>query len=86
MDESDQFINKVNKEIVKTQRVVTREAEEQLKNLVELYEIKTKSTKAKMILDNWSLYLPMFWQLVPPSEDSTALTNIKHSAFNAVIY
>ena len=86
LDENNEFTNKVNKEIVKVQKISTKEGEEQLKNIIELYEIKTKSTKAKSILDNWSLYLPRFWQLVPPSENSTALTNIQHSAFSAISY
>ena len=86
LDEDSQFLAKVNQQIVKTQRIITREGEEQLKNIIELYEIKTKSTKAKIILDNWRLYLPMFWQIVPPSEDATPLTNIKHSAFRAISY
>lgn len=86
LDENNQFTNKVNKEIVNVQRIGTKEGEEQLKNIIELYEIKTKSTKAKRILDNWSLYLPMFWQIVPPSEDSNALTNIEYSAFTAISY
>ena len=86
LDEDNQFTNKVNREIVKAQQVVTKEGEEQLKNIIEMYEIKTKSLKAKKILDNWSLYLPKFWQIVPPSEDATALTNIQYSAFSALSY
>lgn len=86
LDEDGQFVSKVNREIVSTQQVITREAEEQLKNIIELYEIKTKSIKAKTILDDWKLYLPMFWQIIPPSEDSTPLTNIKYSAFRAISY
>nr|YP_010904026.1 glutamate synthase [Caulacanthus ustulatus]WCH57277.1 glutamate synthase [Caulacanthus ustulatus] len=84
LDEDNDFISKVNNEIVTVQRVITREGEEQLKNLVELYEIKTKSVKAKKILDNWKYYLNLFWQIVPPSENSTSLTNIKYSSFNAI--
>ena len=86
LDEDDQLTSKINNEIVRFQKVLTREAEEQLKNIIELYEIKTKSPKAKRILDNWLLYLPMFWQLVPPSEDNTPLTNFKYSAFNPMSY
>nr|YP_009295726.1 ferredoxin-dependent glutamate synthase [Mastocarpus papillatus]AOL58210.1 ferredoxin-dependent glutamate synthase [Mastocarpus papillatus] len=84
LDEDNTLISKVNKEIVKCQKIITKESEEQLKNIIELYEIKTKSVKAKNILDNWSSYLYMFWQIVPPSEDSTPFTNIKYSAFNAI--
>nr|AOM64563.1 ferredoxin-dependent glutamate synthase [Riquetophycus sp.] len=84
LDEDRQLISKINQEIIKPQKIMTREGEEQLKNIIELYEIKTKSTKAKRILDNWSLYLPLFWQIVPPSEENTAFTNLKYSSFSAI--
>nr|YP_009398407.1 glutamate synthase [Lophocladia kuetzingii]ARW67593.1 glutamate synthase [Lophocladia kuetzingii] len=84
LDESDDFISKVNLEIVKVQRVVTKEAEEQLKEIIELYEIKTKSIKAKEILDNWKQYLLRFWQIVPPSEEKTSLTNLEYSSYRSI--
>nr|YP_009774131.1 ferredoxin-dependent glutamate synthase [Caulacanthus okamurae]QIZ74748.1 ferredoxin-dependent glutamate synthase [Caulacanthus okamurae] len=84
LDEDNDLISKLNNEIVKAQRVITREGEEQLKNLIELYEIKTKSNKAKRILDNWKYYLNLFWQIVPPSENSTSITNVEFSSFNAI--
>nr|Q06434.1 RecName: Full=Ferredoxin-dependent glutamate synthase; AltName: Full=Fd-GOGAT [Antithamnion sp.]CAA79809.1 ferredoxin [Antithamnion sp.] len=68
LDEDNTLKNKLNTEIVKAQRLLTKESEEQLKNIMELYEIKTKSEKAKLILDNWSQYLAKFYQIVPPSE------------------
>ena len=85
LDEDNTLISKINREIVKYQRVITKEGEDQLKNIIELYEIKTKSVKAKNILDNWQKYLGMFWQIVPPSESSTPLTNLKYSSFNAIL-
>lgn len=84
LDDDNSFVSKVNKEIVMVQRVITREGEEQLKNIIELYEIKTKSAKARIILNNWSRYLQMFWQVVPPSEKSNAFTNLEHSEFSAI--
>uniref|UniRef100_UPI00300262E1 glutamate synthase n=1 Tax=Anunuuluaehu liula TaxID=3049639 RepID=UPI00300262E1 len=84
LDEDNTIIQKINKEIVKYQRLITKESEEQLKNIIELYEIKTKSIKAKSILDNWESYINMFWQIVPPSENATSLTNINYSAFKAI--
>nr|QCI06091.1 glutamate synthase [Dicranema revolutum] len=86
LDENDTLVSKVNHEIVKVQRIITKEGEEHLKNIIELYEIKTKSSKAKKILDNWDYYLSLFWQIVPPSESSTPLTNMKFSSFNLISY
>nr|QCI04710.1 glutamate synthase [Bornetia secundiflora] len=84
LDEDNHLLSKLNKEIVKAQRVLTKEAEEQLKNMIELYEIKTKSLKAKKILDNWESYLDIFWQIVPPSENNNCLTNIEYSNYRTI--
>ena len=84
LDEVGDLKSKVNSEIVKVQKIITREAEEQLLRTVELYEIKTKSIKARYILDNWQIYLPMFRQIVPPSEDSTSLTDPKYSSYASI--
>jgi len=81
LDEYSDLSDKVNLEIVNVQQLVTREAEEQLLGLIELYEIKTKSIRARYILNNWSKYLPMFKQIVPPSERKTALTDIEYSPY-----
>lgn len=32
---------------------------------------KTGSIKGAAILKEWDTYLPLFWQLVPPSEEDT---------------
>ena len=85
LDEDNSLIDKLNKEIVRAQRINTMEGEAQLKNLIELYEIKTKSHKARLILDSWQETLPKFWQIVPPSEENTALTNIEHSVDVSII-
>nr|YP_010903230.1 glutamate synthase [Hypnea cornuta]WCH55683.1 glutamate synthase [Hypnea cornuta] len=84
LDEDNDILSKVNHEIINPQRIMTQEAEEQLKNIIELYEIKTKSNKAKNILNNWGYYLNMFWQMVPPSESLSRLTNIEYSSFCAI--
>ncbi len=65
LDEDGSFLAKVNPEIVKTQRVITPAGEQQLKELLELHRNRTGSQKAKTILENWSEYLPKFWQVVP---------------------
>lgn len=84
LDENQDFLAKVNQEIVKVQRVLTREGEKQLLDLVKLYAQDTKSDKARKILSQWNHFLPMFWQLVPPSEASTVMTNTALSAFESL--
>ncbi|HEY9874797.1 MAG TPA: hypothetical protein V6D12_15270, partial [Candidatus Obscuribacterales bacterium] len=48
---------------------------QQLKELIQLHAERTGSAKAKMILANWSDYLPKFWQVVPPSEADSPEAN-----------
>nr|YP_009295371.1 ferredoxin-dependent glutamate synthase [Dasya binghamiae]AOH77383.1 ferredoxin-dependent glutamate synthase [Dasya binghamiae] len=85
LDTDNSLLSKINMEIVKVQKILTKEAEEQLKNMIELYEIKTKSVKAKQILDNWHIYLDAFWQIVPPSEENIALTNLEYSSYSSLL-
>nr|YP_009654325.1 Glutamate synthase [Pleurostichidium falkenbergii]QCH39612.1 Glutamate synthase [Pleurostichidium falkenbergii] len=89
LDEHDNsnsnFISKVNLEIVKVQRVLTQESEESLRDIIELYEIKTKSFKAKEVLDNWQNCINRFWQIVPPSEQNTPFTNIEYSSYSSIL-
>nr|YP_009297017.1 ferredoxin-dependent glutamate synthase [Ceramium japonicum]AOM66360.1 ferredoxin-dependent glutamate synthase [Ceramium japonicum] len=85
LDEDNTILSKLNNEIVQAQRIQTQEGEDQLKSLLELYEIKTKSLKAKFILDNWVTYLNKFWQLVPPSEQNMSFTNIAYSEYQNII-
>nr|AIA21404.1 ferredoxin-dependent glutamate synthase [Pyropia kanakaensis] len=79
LDEDDNFIDRVNSEIVKVQRIVTKAAEQQLRNLIENHAVKTGSLKAHTILEKWNSYLPQFWQVVPPSEANIAETNPAYS-------
>lgn len=71
LDDDDTLIPKVNKEIVKIQRVTAPVGQMQLKSLIEAHVEKTGSTKGSAILSEWETYLPLFWQLVPPSEEDT---------------
>ncbi|XP_077218051.1 ferredoxin-dependent glutamate synthase, chloroplastic-like [Tasmannia lanceolata] len=71
LDEDDTLIPKVNKEIVKIQRVTASAGQMQLKSLIEAHVEKTGSNKGSAILREWEAYLPLFWQLVPPSEEDT---------------
>lgn len=75
LDEDGNFPTLVNPEIVKVQRVITPAGEAQLKSLMEAHVAHTGSAKAQRILDNWSEYLPKFWQVVPPSEADSPEAN-----------
>jgi glutamate synthase (ferredoxin) len=71
LDEDGSFAAKVNPEIVSIQRVVSPAGEAQLKDLVTAHGVRG-SLKAKRILENWAEFLPLFWQVVPPSEAGSA--------------
>ncbi len=71
LDESGNFPAKVNPEIVKLQRVTSAIGAAQLKQLITAHHERTGSAKAAMILEQWERYLPLFWQVVPPSEANT---------------
>ena len=75
LDEDGSFPAKVNPEIVKIQRVITPAGEQQLKELIQAHVDRTRSPKAQAILANWSTFLPLFWQVVPPSEKDSAEAN-----------
>lgn len=75
LDEDGSFPAKVNLEIVKLQRVIAPEGEQQLKDLITAHANRTGSPKAKNILENWSEFLPQFWQVVPPSEANSPEAN-----------
>ena len=84
LDEKDDLLQKVNQEIVKIKKVNTYEGEQQLYKLINLYRQDTGSFQANKIINAWQEYLPKFWQLVPPSEMSSAITNIAFSSFEAL--
>jgi glutamate synthase (ferredoxin) len=75
LDEDGSFPALVNPEIVKLQRVMTAAGEQQLQELIQAHAQRTSSARAKLILENWSEYLPLFWQLVPPSEADGSQAN-----------
>lgn len=56
---------------MKIQRVTAPVGQMQLKSLIEAHVEKTGSSKGAAILKDWDKYLPLFWQLVPPSEEDT---------------
>merc|ERR1712032_226166 len=70
------FINKVNPEIVKVQRLSTLEGEAQLKHMIERHFELTGSERADYILGNWDEEKSKFWQVYPPSESKTAVVTM----------
>lgn len=75
LDESGDFEDKVNTEIVALQRVITPAGQQQLKSLIEAHAAKTGSSKAKALLASWDASLAKFWQAVPPAEKNTPEVN-----------
>jgi len=75
LDEDGSFVKKINPEIVKMQRIQTKAGEEQLKELIAAHAERTGSQKAEKILGDWETYLAKFWQIVPPSEADSPLSN-----------
>ncbi|NET02297.1 MAG: glutamate synthase large subunit [Sphaerospermopsis sp. SIO1G1] len=75
LDEEGSFPECVNQTIVSIQRVVSEAGAKQLRDLIQAHCDRTGSAKAQLILQNWSEYLPKFWQVVPPSEADSAEAN-----------
>lgn len=44
---------------------------------------KTGSGKGAAILEEWDKYLPLFWQLVPPSEEDSPEASADYDATSA---
>ena len=84
LDEEETLLPKINQEIVSIKRINTREGEQQLLNLINLFKKETNSVRAKNIINQWHKFLPMFWQLVPPSEMDNPVANIAFSSFEAL--
>jgi glutamate synthase (ferredoxin) len=84
LDEDGSFPDLVNRGIVKVQRVMTAAGEKQLQDLIKAHSDRTGSPKAKTILQNWSEFLPKFWQLVPPSEADSPEANAEQKQLSTV--
>lgn len=84
LDEEENLLSRINQQIVSPQRIVTREGENQLLALIRLHRRITGSVKANHVLEKWTDFLPMFWQLVPPSEVNTPIVNNTLSSFEAL--
>ena len=84
LDEDNNLLPKINTEIVKLQKIKTQEGEAQIKDLLLMHVQKTGSIKAQKILDAWSEYINLFWQIVPPSEVDHPITNLSLSSYQAL--
>ena len=84
LDEEDNLLPKINKQIVNVKRVDTYEGEQQLLKLIHLFKEETGSIKATNVIKSWDRFLPKFWQLVPPSEVNNPVTSIAFSSFKAL--
>ncbi len=71
LDIDGKFSERLSQEVLKVQKVSAAAGESQLKELVQSSYDHTGSSRAKEVLDNWSTYLPKFWQVVPPSEQNS---------------
>jgi glutamate synthase (ferredoxin) len=78
LDEDGSLAQKVNKEIIKIQRVQTPAGAAQLQSLISNHVERTGSPKGKQILAHWDTYLPQFWQAVPPSEAESEQVKSPH--------
>jgi glutamate synthase domain-containing protein 3 len=65
LDEEGDFRTRVNQELVGLEQVTTPEYIELLEAMIRRHMELTGSRRAKRILDEWRLYLPKFWKVVP---------------------
>jgi glutamate synthase (ferredoxin) len=72
-DADGSFEAKINREIVKVQRLTTVEGEAQLKAMIERHYQLTGSDRADDLLNNWEEEKGKFWQIYPPSEARSLL-------------
>nr|QUE28028.1 GltB [Sahlingia subintegra] len=85
LDLEDNLLEKINKEIVKVQKVITKSGEEELYNLIKKHAEKTNSVNTQKILNNWSSYRTKFLQLVPPSESQSARTSLDYKETQTIM-
>jgi len=81
-DADGSFVERLNTEIVKVQRIPNHDAESQLKSMIVKHFEKTGSLKAKMILSNWEVEKQKFWQVYPPSEAKTIFVSPSQTISN----
>jgi glutamate synthase (ferredoxin) len=74
-ENSDAFLQRVNPETVKVQRIITEQGSTQLKQMVAEHARLTGSVKAKILLEDWASSVKRFWQIYPASEANSPITN-----------
>lgn len=65
LDEEGDFRTHVNQELVGLEQVTTPDSIELLEAMIRRHHELTDSRRAKRILDDWRLYLPRFWKVMP---------------------
>ncbi|MFQ5896190.1 MAG: glutamate synthase-related protein, partial [Nitrospinota bacterium] len=65
LDETGDFPEKVNPELVDIERAASPEDARTLKDLIRRHLERTDSPRARAILDRWEEFLPLFWKVVP---------------------
>ena len=65
LDEQGDFRSRVNQELVGLEQVTAPESIELLEALIRRHMEVTGSRRATEILDDWGIYLPKFWKVVP---------------------
>ena len=79
-DESNEFFEKVNRELVEAVRIDTDERDQEMfmmKKLLQKYYDETKSPKAKKILDNFRIEISKFWMVAPKNMEATLIVEKK---------
>ncbi len=65
LDEEGDFLSRLNRGMVRAQRLSAREDIGELRGLLEAHRRETGSKKAGRILDGFDAWLPLFWKVVP---------------------
>ncbi len=72
LDQDDSFPNRLNRELVRSDRVSDPAEVDMLKNLIERHLELTGSERAREILDAWPEQLKRFWRVAPKLAASRA--------------
>lgn len=70
LDEDSSLYTKLNKQLVSSREVTDKYDVLELKNMIQEHVTYTNSEKGKMILDNFSEYLPKFKKIIPHDYDN----------------
>jgi glutamate synthase (NADPH/NADH) large chain len=79
-DETNEFFEKVNRELVEAVRIDTDERDQEMfmmKRLLQKYYEETQSEIAKRILDNFRIEISRFWMVAPKNMKATLIVEKK---------